>query len=360
MIDKNTFKLLRHSSGRLDFAVIGGVVLVAVTVDLIAAAGAGIALSILLFIRDQVQGSVILRKNYLDQISSKTLRSDTQKDVLKQHGGLGVICKLQGNLFFGTTDQLFTNLQEDLKSKKYILLDMRRVQSIDYTGVHLLEQMQTQLKERSGELLFSGMPTGLYNNRDFDIYLKNMGLVKGGHGVKVYDTLDSALEFMEEGILRDFCKPEDRMENLLELKDFRLFRDFAPEQINSLQVCVTEKSYATGERVFSHGVRGDEMFLVRRGSVKVLLHLEGGAYHHLATISKGSIFGELAFLDGGIRSAEVEAKEPTDLFIVSRRIFNEQSRQNPELGVQVFARMALAVSERLREADAELRVLEER
>jgi SulP family sulfate permease len=75
MLDGQIFRLLFQKSGRLDFAVIAVVIGVALSRDLIAAAGVGIGMAILLFIRDQVRGSVIRRKRYLDEISSKTQRA---------------------------------------------------------------------------------------------------------------------------------------------------------------------------------------------------------------------------------------------------------------------------------------------
>jgi CRP-like cAMP-binding protein len=91
-----------------------------------------------------------------------------------------------------------------------------------------------------------------------------------------------------------------------------------------------------------------------------MLPLEGGKRHHLTTINRGSFFGELAFLDRGTRSADVEAKMPTELYRLSRRSFDNLSRANSVMGVQMFAWLALAISERLRQTDAELRILEER
>ena len=91
MFDRSMFRLLRYPAGRLDFAVIAGVIFVAVTVDLIAASGVGVALAILLFIRDQIRGSVIRRKRYLNQMSSKTLRLGEERALLKparRPGGL--------------------------------------------------------------------------------------------------------------------------------------------------------------------------------------------------------------------------------------------------------------------------------
>lgn len=360
MFDRSMFRLLRYPAGRLDFAVIAGVILVSITVDLIAASGVGVALAILLFIRDQIKGSVIRRKLYLNQISSKTRRLASEREILKHDGDKGVFCELQGNLFFGTTDQLFSQLEPDLRTKRFILLDMRRVQSMDYTAAHIFEQMHAQLAERGGQLLFSGMPSGLLEDRNFEHYLVELGLVREGSGVMISETLDGALEWMEERILEAAGVSKEDVEQLLDIKEFDLFRQFDDVTLSNLAACLTKRSVAQGEKVFSQGDEGDEIFFVRRGSVRIMLPLEGGKRHHLATIGRGDFFGELSFLDRGVRSADVEAKVPTDLYLLSRARFNQQSRSNAAFGAQVFSRMAFAIAERLRQADAELRVLEER
>ncbi len=358
---RNMLRLLRYPAGRLDFAVIAFVILVAVTVDLIAASGVGIAVAILLFIRDQIRGSVIRRKRGLDQVSSKTSRLDAERDVLNKHGDEAVFCELQGNLFFGTTDQLFTQLETDLRTKRYILLDMRRVQSMDYTAAHLFEQMQAQLEERGGRLLFTGMATGLHDQRDFEGYLAQLGVVRqGGGGIMVSETLDNALEWMEDRILEVYNMAQEDSAQPLELKDFELFRKFDEKTLKGLAACVTEMSVPQGQKVVSQGNPGDKIYLVRRGSVRILLPLKGNTQYHLATIGQGDFFGELSFIDGSIRSADVEAKVQTDLYVLSRSRLNEQSHADPVFGVQVFARLAQAVGKRLRHTDAELQALEER
>jgi SulP family sulfate permease len=297
---------------------------------------------------------------YLNQTSSKTRRLAAERAVLDQYGDQAVFCELQGHLFFGTTDQLFSQLEADLHSKRFILFDMRRVQSMDYTAVHLIEQMHAQLAEQGGQLLFCGMPTGLLEQRDFQNYLADLGVVSKDGGVMISETLDSALEWMEERILESAGAVNNRDEDLLELHEFQLFRDFDESVLSGLAGCVTTLTVMQGEKVFSSGDEGDEIFLLRRGGVSILLPLEGGKHHHLATIGPGDFFGELAFLDRGTRSADVVAKVTSDLFVLSRSRFNSQAYADPIFGVQVFARLALAIAERLRQADAELQVLEER
>lgn len=361
MVDKSMPRLLRYPGGRLDFAVIAGVILVAVTVDLIAAAGVGVVLAILLFIRDQMRGSVIRQKRYLNQISSKTRRLTSEREVLNRCGDQGVFCELQGNLFFGTTDQLFSQLEPDLRTKRFLLLDMRRVQSMDYTAAHLLWQMQEQLEERGGRLLFSGMPSAVLDRRDFEHDLARVGVVRAGRGAMVSETLDGALEWMEDRILEEAGRLKQNDEEPLALRDMDLFLGFDEVTLAGLAACVREFSVGQGQKVFSRGDAGDEIFFIRRGSVQVLLPLEGGKRHHLVTLGRGDFFGEISFLDGGARSAEVEAKVTTDLYALSRAQFDAQSEvSNVALGQQVFIRLALAIAKRLRQADIELRTLEER
>src|SRR5262249_61936408 len=66
MFDGQIFRLLFQKSGRLDFAVIAGVIAVALGRGFIAAAGVGIRMGNLFFIWDHVRGSVCRRKHDLD------------------------------------------------------------------------------------------------------------------------------------------------------------------------------------------------------------------------------------------------------------------------------------------------------
>jgi CRP-like cAMP-binding protein len=65
----------------------------------------------------------------------------------------------------------------------------------------------------------------------------------------------------------------------------------------------------------------------------------------------------MAFLDASTRSANAVATTATDLFVISRKRFDEVSRREPVLGVKVFARLARTLALRLRHTDAEMRAL---
>lgn len=361
MFDWQALGLLKHAETRLDFVVIAAVVIVAETVGLIAASATGIGLAILLFIRDQIRGSVLRRRATLREISSKTHRLESERAILDENGDDAAVYELQGNLFFGTTDNLFTELEPDLEVRRWVLFDMRRVQSMDYTAAHLFEQIHERLKERGGGLLFSGMPSSLPSRQDLHGYMRKVGLVgEEGGDIRIFDIRDDALDWMETQILEAAGWKRQEESSALELDRIELFSGCDDAVLSKLRECIYELNVPAGENIFRHGDEGDEIFLVRRGVVRILLPLKGGKLHHLATFGRGDFFGEMAFLDRGRRSADAEAKTDCELYVLSRGEFDKHVSKDSDLGLRVFERIARAVSLHLRHTDTEVRALEDR
>ncbi len=360
MFDWKFFRLLMRPGTRLDFAVIAIVIGVAVGVGLIQASAVGIGLAILLFIRDQISGSVLLRRRDLREVCSKTRRLSEERALLETNGDQAVLVELQGNLFFGTTDQLFSELMEDIQGRDYILLDLRRVQSMDYTAGQLFHQMRDQLDDRGGRLLLAGMPSSLATRQDIERYLTELGLLDEGSDITLYDTRDDALEWMEDRILdaAGWAPPERAPP--LTLEQIELFREFDTETLAALSEIAEPIHLEPGESLFRQGDEGDALYVIRHGAIEILLPLPGEKRHHLATMSRGDYFGEMAFLDKGARSADADAKRDTELFKLSRARFNDIVLRDALVGTKVFARLALMVTRRLRTTNHELRVLEER
>lgn len=360
MFDFKMFRLLQLPSTRLDFVIIAAVVIVAQTAGLIEASVVGVCLAILLFIRNQIRGSVILRKLDLADIRSKRRRPPEEMAILERHGQEALLVQLKDDLFFGTTDQLFSDLETDLGSRRMILFDFRRVQSMDYTAAQLFHQMQQRLRERGGFLLFSGMPSSLPQRLDIQRYMEHLGLLDSSGGIRIFDTRNSALEWMEEQILTAAGWSPGESKPPLSLDDLTVFRRVERSTLGVIESVARKLHVPAGARVFSAGDSGDEMFFVRSGRIDILLPLEGGKRHHLATFCRGEFFGEMAFLDRGLRSADAQAAKDSELFVVSRQSFDELSRQHPEAAAGVFEQLARAIAQRLRITDAEVSALEQR
>src|SRR3989304_36964 len=101
---------------------------------------------------------------------------------LDRGGDRTAIFELQGSLFFGTTDQLYKALEQDLKTSTYLILDMRRVQSVDVTAAHLLQQIEETLAERNAYLLFSDLPSKGPSGQDMRRHLDQARRAGVGRG----------------------------------------------------------------------------------------------------------------------------------------------------------------------------------
>jgi SulP family sulfate permease len=358
MFDRHSLHLLKSRSTILDFVVIVVVVAVAETVSLIAASAVGIGLAILLFIREQVGGAVVRRKTYGNQMFSKQVRLPEEMELLTRRGEQAVIFELQGSLFFGTTDQLYTALEPELKTRRFVVLDMRRVQSVDFTAAHMLELVQGMLAERDAFLIFSQLPRAAPSGQDMKRYFLTMGLVRSERHVRGFRELDAALEWVEDQLLQ-----EDRVERAeekpLELDEIEVFKGRKAETLADLETCVVRRSVKTGDFIFQRDEPGDEMFLIRRGSVRIMMPIMGKHSHHLATFGRGDFFGEMTFLDREPRSADAVAGTDTDLFVLSRARFEGFSEHHKRLAMQLFEGLAKALALRLRHTNTELRTLED-
>ncbi|OGA36768.1 MAG: cyclic nucleotide-binding protein [Betaproteobacteria bacterium RIFCSPLOWO2_12_FULL_64_23] len=356
MFDRDSLHLLKSRTTILDFAVIVAVVVVALTVSLIAASGVGIALAIVLFIREQIRGSIVRGKAYGNQMFSKRVRLPAEMEILEKRGDSTAIFELQGSLFFGTTDQLYTTLEPELKARSYIILDMRRVQSVDLTAVHMLEQIQAMLAERKAFLIFSALPANVPSGQDMRKYFDEVGLVKTERLIQTFNELDEALEWVEERLIE-----EEHLERLqekpLELREIDVFLGRKETTLAALESCMDKRSYKAGEKIFARGDAGDEMFLIRRGAVRIVLPISDTQGHHLATFGRSDFFGEMAFLDPAARSADALALTDTDLFALSRKRFDTLAEEHKKLAIGLVLGVARVLAIRLRYANAELRAM---
>jgi CRP/FNR family transcriptional regulator, cyclic AMP receptor protein len=86
----------------------------------------------------------------------------------------------------------------------------------------------------------------------------------------------------------------------------------------SLAERTSQRGYRRGQVVFVQDQPGDRMFVVADGTVRLLIHSAQGDAVELARHSRPAVFGELAVLDGGHRSATAEVITPAWLVGITR------------------------------------------
>ncbi len=356
MIDRKSFSLLGSRLTIFDFVVVAAVVITAITTSLIMASGIGIALAMLLFIREQLASTVIRRKTHGDQVFARRRRSKQEMKLLEKKGKQTVIVELQGSLFFGTKDQLYDAIEPELAKCTYFIFDMRRVQGVDVSVAQVLNNIRETILERNGYLIFTDLPQALPNGRNIEGFFQQMKITAGSEHVKVFPRRDDAQVWVEEQVLGiDSQAVED--ETLLDLHEMELMKGRKPETVAALEACLESRSYKAGEKIYSAGDRGDRLFLIRSGSVQMMLPSAGTTGHHLATYGRGDFFGGLSFLDGQQRGNEAVSQTDTNLYMLRREAFDQLKNEHRLFAHNLIEAIARVLSMRLRYDDMELAAL---
>lgn len=115
------------------------------------------------------------------------------------------------------------------------------------------------------------------------------------------------------------------------LAQSRLFRSVEAEGLSRLAERATVRKYRKGEPIFRQGDSGDTLCLIVEGLVRVFVTSSDGNEMGLVTLGASETFGELAALDGGVRSASAEAVEPTTVLLLSRQALLDVLRDRPAL-----------------------------
>ncbi len=360
MIDTDPMRFLESRSTVLDFSVVLAVVGVALTVGLIAASAVGVLLSIMLFLREQVGGTVVRRKSFVAERSSTWYRPENEMRVLERKGHSAVIFELQGSLFFGTAQQLYRTLEPELSSAEYLILDMQRVQSVDVTAAHTLILVRDVLAERNVPLLLSNVHEHLPNGRNLREFLQLAGLESGKNPVIFVPTLEAAIEWVESRLLGEGDVAQDDDAPPLELHEIELFKGSKPETLVDLEACLEKRSWKAGETIFSCGDPSDALFLIRKGEVKIVGPVgRGGSMKHIATYGRGDFLGGQAFLDSRQRTNDAIATRDCDMYVLSLEKYNYLSEEHKRIALVLMTKLARLLAIRLRHTNDELTLLQD-
>ena len=359
MIDREPLRFIQSPATVFDFGVVVAVVVVALSVGLIAASGVGVAMAIILFLREQIGGSVIRHKFYVNQMSSNWHRPESETHILEQKGDQAVIFALQGSLFFGTTQQLYALLEPEIKTRNFIILDLKRVQSVDVTAAHMLSQVRDALAERKALLLLSNVREKLPNGRNLREFLEQTGVTENAETVRLFNELDSAIEWVEDRLLGEEELSQPAAETAMELTEIELFKNRKDETLVDLEARLEKRTYPAGAAVYSRGEPGDAIYLIRRGSVKIFAPLGAGRTRHIATFGRGDFFGGLAFLDGRPRGNDAVAATETEFFVLSLEQYTILAEEHKRLALTLLTAISRSLALRLRHADTEIAMLQE-
>src|SRR4051812_33938758 len=146
-----------------------------------------------------------------------------------------------------------------------------------------------------------------------------------------------------------------------ELAGVALLGQLAPDALALVAAAARERRWSDGEVIFRRGDPADGIYIVRQGSVRVMMPAAEGP-GHLATLGPGSGLGEMSLLGGEReRSADAIAEDAVLVFIPLAAIRDLRKQHPPDFAAALLA-LSRQVVERLDDANGKLvdRLLAER
>jgi CRP-like cAMP-binding protein len=131
------------------------------------------------------------------------------------------------------------------------------------------------------------------------------------------------------------------------LAKFQLFSGFTKDEVDALLLHSDTVAYREGDTILTAGESGHTMYLILEGRVRVSA-TQGGQRVELAELRAGDFFGELALVDDGPRSADVEAVADCELLRITRMTLGLLAGLQPGAAIQLLAAIGRSLVERLR------------
>ncbi len=140
------------------------------------------------------------------------------------------------------------------------------------------------------------------------------------------------------------------MKNIELLKTVSLFWDLDIVELGYISEKMVSKKFESGNLIFLEETKGENLFFVVEGSVKVTRLSKDGREVILAMLNAGDFFGEMSLLDGESRSANVIALEDTEVLSLYRDDFLDVLNNYPKIAIQLLKEM----TSRLRKSDRQI------
>ena len=297
-------------------------------------------------------GKNAIRRSYSgNHCQSRRWRPNHEVVRLRDQGEALRVLHAQGVLDFAATEQLLASFEQLLDRARVILLDLHQVQELP-------PQSLTMLQDALGRMGQRGLAVVLSRAQHLNLDSGSSTLLEQPH-IHLQDELDLALE-LAESLLLQAVAPQLPIETA---SSSMVLRQLEPHQREQLVAYLRPLPVAAGERVIRRGDDGDTIYFVDWGrftsSISQPLGRDGQRRTRVATVTDGMCFGEMAFLSGEPRTADVIADEDSHCHVLHRHDFERLRAEHPQTAIQLLLALSGELSWRLNRTTRQLTVMEQ-
>ena len=295
----------------------------------------------------------VIRTTYTgSEVRSKLNRDPRSTAILDEAGDAIYVVELTGELMFVSAEIVANAVSDRMDNRKYLILDLGRVSSVDQSAANLLATLCESLIADGNQIAL----TGLEHHYAFEKYLDRR-FKSPDRPILEYGEIDEALEFFEDALLQAHHHTGQGYQEV-PLEEQSLCSNFAPEEMEKLRSLLTEQVFDAGSTICAEGEPADKLFFLVSGQVSVSIKLDHKRRHRLSAFSAGLAFGESALFEGHRRTADIVAD--TDVKVFSLGPGDLDTLTDPlasRIMIKLLRNLADLTLARLGQANREIRVL---
>ena len=278
------------------------------------------------------------------QVASCRHRTKSMQDALRGKGHRIRMVELQGELIFSTFEPVVRFILKQAPYCQFIVLSLHHVVNIDDVALGLMLDLRNRLQG-------SGVEVMICNGDKFFEVLAS----KGFEEQTLFVDDDGALEYCENKILFSILGAKDAIIKPVALGDTFLLHGLAADDLEWLDHQLPAREAVAGQHLIRSDEPSDCLYLLLAGSIEVYLPAaSGGRGKRLDVFEAGRTFGEMGFIDGSARSADVVALEPCTYRALDRNLYERMGRERPAIWMHIQEQLSRQLAASLRKANIEI------
>lgn len=120
-------------------------------------------------------------------------------------------------------------------------------------------------------------------------------------------------------------------ELLVLMEKVEILTPLSEPELNKLVSQVRIEPYAAGEIPVRQGDSGDSFYIIKSGTVDVVVEKSERESAVVATLGPGDFFGEMSLLTGAVRAASIRVKEDAECIVIDKESFGSALANNPSI-----------------------------
>lgn len=142
------------------------------------------------------------------------------------------------------------------------------------------------------------------------------------------------------------------MNNMYFLRSLPMFSELTAQEIRELDEKTENRTFNNNEVLFEEGSKGEEMFLIKSGEIEIFKKGDISQNEQILSIlPQGTIFGEMAIIDGAPRSTGARAGSAAELVVITKKALDDLSETHVTIVYKLYKQFLKILSHRLRITD---------